>query len=202
MAEMDDQEELLLQVKDTSEIMIDLAYSSLIFHDKELAEEGGFTWPTKWDDHWSPDEYREVLQKLTKGELGEPGRIWGGARDHFTERNVPFLNSNGAHLANPEDDTECWLGRPEAQECLEFWRMLCWDDHTLPSPQDLGGEGDRNTFTAGMMGTIEEGSWSLRPVSQQAQFPFDISPRISNCRQLMYFSDQRFQSTARLRTSS
>jgi uncharacterized protein with PhoU and TrkA domain len=39
MGEMDDQEELLLQVKDTSEIMIDLAYSSLIFHDRELAEE-------------------------------------------------------------------------------------------------------------------------------------------------------------------
>ncbi len=39
MAEMDDQEKLLLQVKDTSEIMIDLAYSSLIFHDKELANE-------------------------------------------------------------------------------------------------------------------------------------------------------------------
>ncbi len=39
MVEMDDQEELLLQVKDTSEIMIDLAYSSLIFHDKELADE-------------------------------------------------------------------------------------------------------------------------------------------------------------------
>jgi uncharacterized protein with PhoU and TrkA domain len=39
MAEVDQQEKLLLQVKDTSEIMIDLAYSSLIFHDKELANE-------------------------------------------------------------------------------------------------------------------------------------------------------------------
>lgn len=36
---MDEAEELLLEVKDTSEIMIDLAYSSLIFQDKELAEE-------------------------------------------------------------------------------------------------------------------------------------------------------------------
>jgi uncharacterized protein with PhoU and TrkA domain len=39
MVDMDDQEDLLVQVKDTSEIMIDLAYSSLIFHDRELAEE-------------------------------------------------------------------------------------------------------------------------------------------------------------------
>ena len=39
MTEIDDQEKLLLQVKDTSEIMIDLAYSSLIFHDRELADE-------------------------------------------------------------------------------------------------------------------------------------------------------------------
>ncbi len=36
---MDDMEKLLLQVKDTSEIMLDLAYSSLIFHDREIADE-------------------------------------------------------------------------------------------------------------------------------------------------------------------
>ena len=36
---MDEAETILLEVKDTSEIMIDLAYSSLIFQDKELAEE-------------------------------------------------------------------------------------------------------------------------------------------------------------------
>ncbi len=36
---MDEAEELFLQVKDTSEILIDLAYSSLIFMDKELADE-------------------------------------------------------------------------------------------------------------------------------------------------------------------
>ncbi len=36
---MDEAEDLLLKVKDTSEIMIDLAYSSLIFMDRELAEE-------------------------------------------------------------------------------------------------------------------------------------------------------------------
>jgi uncharacterized protein with PhoU and TrkA domain len=36
---LDEAEETLLKVKDTSEIMIDLAYSSLIFMDKGLAEE-------------------------------------------------------------------------------------------------------------------------------------------------------------------
>ena len=36
---MDETEELLLKVKDTSEIMIDLAYSSLIYNDRELANE-------------------------------------------------------------------------------------------------------------------------------------------------------------------
>ena len=36
---MDETEALLLQVKDTSEILVDLAYSSLIFMDRELADE-------------------------------------------------------------------------------------------------------------------------------------------------------------------
>jgi len=37
---LDEADELFLKVKDTSEILIDLAYSSLIFMDRELAEEG------------------------------------------------------------------------------------------------------------------------------------------------------------------
>jgi len=36
---LDEADELFLKVKDTSEILIDLAYSSLIFMDRELAEE-------------------------------------------------------------------------------------------------------------------------------------------------------------------
>jgi uncharacterized protein with PhoU and TrkA domain len=36
---LDEVEILLLQVKDTSELMIDLAYSSLIFNERELADE-------------------------------------------------------------------------------------------------------------------------------------------------------------------
>jgi uncharacterized protein with PhoU and TrkA domain len=36
---MDEPEEILLKVKDTSEIMLDLAYSSLIYNDRELADE-------------------------------------------------------------------------------------------------------------------------------------------------------------------
>jgi uncharacterized protein with PhoU and TrkA domain len=36
---MDDLEEMLLEVKDTSELMIDLAYSSLLYNNKDIAEE-------------------------------------------------------------------------------------------------------------------------------------------------------------------
>jgi uncharacterized protein with PhoU and TrkA domain len=36
---MDELEEMLLELKDTSELMIDLAYSSLLYNNKEIAEE-------------------------------------------------------------------------------------------------------------------------------------------------------------------
>jgi uncharacterized protein with PhoU and TrkA domain len=36
---MDELEEMILELKDTSELMIDLAYSSLLYNNKEIAEE-------------------------------------------------------------------------------------------------------------------------------------------------------------------
>lgn len=149
----------------------------MIFINLDMAKEAGVTYPQKWDEAWSPEEYREVLKKLTKGELGQPGQIYGGGRYQWSDRNTPFLLSNGAHFVSPDDDTECWLGKPEAQEVLEFWRVLRWEDHTMLNPAEVAGETSmRDQFPAKQTATMEEGAWALREMSDTCGFPWDIAP--------------------------
>lgn len=150
----------------------------VIFINLDMVKEAGLTWPTKWDDHWSPNEYREFLQKLNKGELGQPGRIFGGsAWWGYEGRWDPFYHSNGGRAFNPDDDTECWMGTPEVQECLEFWRVLRWEDYSMPSPADAAGEkSPSRLFPPKLTATSEDGSWFLRSAADNANFPWDIIP--------------------------
>jgi ABC-type glycerol-3-phosphate transport system substrate-binding protein len=121
-----------------------------------------------------------VLQKLTKGELGTPERVYGGGRYAWSDRNTPFLNSNGGHFVNPDDDTDCWLGKPAALECLEFWRVIKQEDHAMPNPAEVAGETRmRNQFPAKKIATMEEGAWALREMSDECQFPWDVAPTYS-----------------------
>jgi len=148
-----------------------------IFINLEMASEAGVTYPRKWDEAWTPDQYHEVLKKLTQGELGQPGRIYGGGRYQWSDQDTPFLLSNGAHFVNPEDDTECWLGKPEAQEVLEFWRVLRWEDHTLPNPSEVGEAAVvRSQFLAREVATMEEGSWALKEMAEVCPFSWDVAP--------------------------
>lgn len=149
----------------------------MIFINLDLADDAGVTYPQRWDEAWAPEEYREVLKRLTQGELGQPSRTYGGGGYHRLERSTPFLLSNGAHSANPDDNTECWLSKPEAQEVLEFWRVLRWEDHAMPNASQVGGEMRlRDQFSARQIATMEELAWALPEMSDKCQFPWDVAP--------------------------
>lgn len=149
----------------------------MLFVNLELAGEAGVTCPQRWDEAWTPGQYREVLKKLTKGELGQPGRIYGGGSYQRLDRSTPFLLSNATHSVNPKDNTECWLGKPESQEVLEFWRVVRWEDHTMPDPSEVAGEMRLpSQFSAMQIATMEEGAWALPEMSDKCHFAWDVAP--------------------------
>lgn len=142
-----------------------------IFINLEMADQAGVSCPSGWDEAWTPEQYREVLKKLTEGDSH------GGGRCQRFDLDTPFFLSNNAHFVNPDDDTECWLGRPEAQEVLEFWRVLRWEDRSISTSMELADEahiGDQ--FSAQKIATMEGGSWVLREVSEKCQFKWDVAP--------------------------
>ena len=156
----------------------------IVFVNMDMAEEAGITsLPKTWDDAWSPEEYREILQKLSKGELGKPGRVFGGSRMVYAnngDRDHPFFASNGGNAINPDDDTEMWIGRPEALEVIDFWRVVRAEDHTMPLPEDVAGDMRmRNNFPAKLVASMEEGVWALSEAALNSPFRWDIAPQYS-----------------------
>jgi multiple sugar transport system substrate-binding protein len=152
----------------------------VVFVNTGFAEEAGVTFPTKFADHWSPDEYREAIAKLTTGDRGTPEAVFGGGRYMWSDRNTPFLYSNDGHFINPDDDTECWLSKPEAMECLNFWSVLINEDHSIPLPTEVAGETSmRRLFPVKKLASMEEGAWAIRDMSDNAPFPWDIMPTYS-----------------------
>ena len=142
-----------------------------IFINLEMADQAGASYPSGWDEAWTPEQYRKVLRKLTGGES------YGGGRCQRFDLDTPFLLSNDAHLVNPDDDTECWLGKPEAQEVLEFWRVLRWEDRSMSTSMELADEAQIcDQFLARKIATMEEGSWVLRKVSDKCRFKWDVAP--------------------------
>jgi ABC-type glycerol-3-phosphate transport system substrate-binding protein len=98
----------------------------------------------------------------------------------WSDRNTPFLYSNDGHFINPDDDTECWLSKPEAMECLNFWSDLINVDHSIPLPTEVAGETRMRTlFPAKKLASMEEGAWALREMSDTCTFPWDVMPTYS-----------------------
>jgi ABC-type glycerol-3-phosphate transport system substrate-binding protein len=152
-----------------------------IFVNMEVAKAQGVTdLPTSYGDHWTPERYRDVAMQMTLGEEGTPERQYGAWKYAWSDRNTPFLNSNGGHFVNPDDDTEDWLYKDEALEVLELWRVMRQDDHTMPGPVEVAGETrGRNMFPVQKITTMEEGAWALKEMSTNCTFEWDLVPTYS-----------------------
>jgi len=153
--------------------------NEVVFWNVEMFDKLGVEhMPDKWENSLNYDEYREVMLALTKAE-GTPEDHWGAWGGHvWGDRVQMHLNGWGGHFVNPEDNTECWLGTPESQACLEWIRAGIWDENRYVQPAQAGTfewQGG-NLFPPQKVAMIEEGSWQLRPMSERCRFKWDVAP--------------------------
>jgi multiple sugar transport system substrate-binding protein len=86
------------------------------------------------------------------------------------------INAFGGHYVDPQDDTLCMLGEPEAQDALDWLRARTWDDNTFPQLAQVEGEkyAGGNLFDTEKLATLEEGSWQLRSRVDRATFEWNV----------------------------
>jgi multiple sugar transport system substrate-binding protein len=148
-----------------------------LLYNKDLFDAAALAYP---DSSWGVADYDEALRRLTRrepsgGGTPEPGR-WGGMVDVSWERLQVHVNAWGGHFVDPTDPTRSLMGQPEALAALGWLRDRMWAHHTLASPLDVHNRPPREAFAAGQLATVEEGSWALREILEQAPFRIGVAP--------------------------
>jgi len=147
-------------------------YVNVVFmlYDVEAFDEAGVAYPTKDMDH---DGYTDMLLQLTKKE-GDKVVRWGGYIPLWFDRLHCHIQAFGGHVVNPDDWTECWLGKPEAQEALEWLRARMWDDHSLLQPVESEDRGTTGMWPTRLIATMEGGMGNLASYAQEAEFKWNL----------------------------
>ena len=147
----------------------------MVYYNKQAFDEVGAEYPTQ---DWKFDDYAELVAKLTKKD-GDTVTRWGGMVPINTERLTPHVQAWGGHMVNPDDRTECWLGKTEAQDALEWIRVRMWDENSFAQPVQMQGVGQASgaqvgPWAAGMLGTAEDGMGNLAYYANESKFDWDI----------------------------
>jgi multiple sugar transport system substrate-binding protein len=143
----------------------------MFLYDKGAFDEAGVEYPTADMDH---DDYAAMIAKLNKEEDGRIVR-WGGFVPMGWDRLHWHIQAFGGHVANPDDWTECWLDKPEAQEALEWIRARMWDDLTLMQPLQAEDRGEAGIWPTRLAATMEGGMGNLVSYATEATFEWDLT---------------------------
>lgn len=151
--------------------------SMLIYYNVDWFERAGVEVPPAEWGAWDWQRYTEIGANFV---ATEPQQTWatsnyGNGANWLTQY---WLRGWGTHMVNPEDATECLLGTPEAQECLEWIRGMIWDKKQyVPGGSAMaGGVGPDALFMGEKIPMMEMGPWNLGVVMDGAQFKWDVAP--------------------------
>lgn len=145
-----------------------------IFYNKDMFDEMGVEYPSHEWGGWTFEDYRRLGLEFVKRD--QPMR-WGTSNYGLGANwlSQVYLWGWGANMVDPEDNTRCALGDPNAQECLEWMRKFIWDDKVFAIGAEMGGLGVQELFLGGKIAMMEMGPWGLDQVKDGAPFNWDIA---------------------------
>ena len=145
-----------------------------LYYNKDLFDEYGVKYP---DGSWDHDDYLAAMMGLTHDRDGDGSTdLWGSMIDVSWDRIQVHVNGWGGHLVDPDDPTVCRMAEPEAMAALEWIRTRTWDDGVIASKLDVQGLGPRDSFIAGRLAMVEDGSWALKDILAKADFRVGVAP--------------------------
>jgi len=148
----------------------------MLYYSKEAFDAEGVPYPDKDTDR---DGYTELLARMTKKE-GDRTTRWGGSEPIGYDRILIIIQAYGGHFTNPDDWTECWLGKQEAMDAVEWVRARMWDDNSMAQPMEIEGVGQATGTEAGpwaakMLATQEDGMGAIMFYVNESKFPWALT---------------------------
>ncbi|HEX9029868.1 MAG TPA: sugar ABC transporter substrate-binding protein, partial [Anaerolineales bacterium] len=148
--------------------------SLALYYNKDLFDAYGVKYP---DDSWDHANYLEAMRRLTDDRDGDNRTdLWGSMLDVAWERIQVHVNAWGGHLVDPLNPTRCRMAEPAALQALEWLRARMWDDDVMATPLGVRKMQPSQTFLAGKVAMIEEGSWALKEILAGSSFRVGVAP--------------------------
>ena len=145
-----------------------------LFYNKEIFDRFKLDYPT---DEWTHDDYLLAMQRIKKAATaGGQNDLWGSMFDVSWERIQIHVNGWNGHFVDPDNASRSWMARPEALTAMDWLRSRMWDDRVMASPLDIGNRNTRDAFIHSNLAMVEEGSWALRDILEQADFRIGVAP--------------------------
>jgi multiple sugar transport system substrate-binding protein len=143
-----------------------------LYYNKDMFDAAGVEYP---DGSWDHDDYLQMLRLLTSREGGQT-KVWGGMFDVSWDRIQVHVNGWGGHFVNPEDHTKCEMAAQPAREAMEWLRDRIWKDHVMATALDVESLETRQAFINQKIATVEDGSWALKDILDNAEFRIGVAP--------------------------
>ena len=146
----------------------------VLYYNKDIFDEYGVAYP---DASWTHDDYLAAMKKLTHDTNGDGKTdIWGSMIDIGWDRLQVHINAWGGHIVDPSDPTKCVIDSPEALAALEWVRARMWDDKVMATFTDVNNVGTQAAFYGGKLAMVEDGSWALKNILENANFRIGVAP--------------------------
>ncbi len=145
-----------------------------LFYNKDLFDEASVPYP---DGTWSHDDYQEAMARLARdGDNDGFMDQWGSMADIAWDRLQVHANGWGGHFVDPNNPRRSMLARPETMAAFQWVRDRMWSDHTMASFLDVKNQETRQVFVEQQIAMVEDGSWALKDILENAQFRLGVAP--------------------------
>lgn len=145
-----------------------------LFYNKDIFDRCKVDYPTA---EWTHDDYLTAMERIqSAAAAGGQKDLWPSMFDVSWERIQVHVNSWNGHFVDPENVSRSWMARPEALKAMEWLRTRMWDGRVMASRLDVGNRNTRDAFIHHNLAMVEEGSWALRDILEQADFRIGVAP--------------------------
>lgn len=145
-----------------------------LFYNKDIFDRFDLPYPGA---EWNHDDYLDaMLQIKAAADAAGATGLWGSMFEVAWERIQVHVNGWDGHFVDPSDPTRSWMGRPQALAAMEWLRARMWDDRVMASRLDVANAEPRDAFIRGSLAMVEDGSWALRDILDQADFRIGAAP--------------------------
>lgn len=145
-----------------------------LFYNRDVFDRFKVGYPTS---EWTHADYLLAMQRIREAAVAAGHNdLWGSMFDVSWERIQVHVNGWNGHFVDPQNASRSWMANPEALAAMEWLRTRMWDDRVMASRLDVGNLDPRDAFIRGSLAMVEEGSWALRDILEQADFRIGVAP--------------------------